>query len=244
MAKLTVELGDHLELNSEATLRGIRSAISRALVDQKKVTVNVLRDLILDDIDIVTVDIPEIIPDGEVTSVVTAVARLPGVVRVQRDSLTVAGAGRPYPAEPRATPEQKAVISRELNDLRNKITKNATTFDRFATQLQFIDENYSPTAGALSFAITLSITDSNGIKIPYTKTASVTLDITGGTASNAKLTLGISESAIGGSLVVKLTDGTTPVTVTATSTGTVILGLIDTSGLGFDMTDTATVTFS
>jgi hypothetical protein len=90
--------------------------------------------------------------------------------------------------------------------------------------------------------VPIRVTDSNGVDIAYSQALSVTVNIVGGTAPDAKVALNAEEST--SALTVPLVAGAVTVTVSATGTGTVSLSLSDPGGNSLDLVDTALVTFS
>jgi hypothetical protein len=114
------------------------------------------------------------------------------------------------------------------------------------------DDNISfvgPTAAAIGEAdveVEVHVQSVNNILERFSLVGEVTVDITGGSATDKTITAGTRVSAVDGQLVVPITDGVGSFLInsSALNTETVILGLIDSGSSGLDVADTHTVTYS
>jgi hypothetical protein len=111
----------------------------------------------------------------------------------------------------------------------------------FESQIQFLGEPFS---GSSPVVVAVGVTDAEGVVITFSNVGSLTVNITGGTATGKQLKVGATLSAVDGSIVVPLVDGSGSVEVLASSAGTVELNLTDSAGSGLTNIDTAVVTVS
>lgn len=116
-------------------------------------------------------------------------------------------------------------------------------FRLYEDQIQFIGEPYAASTGTPA-DVTVHVTDDTGNRSLFTVVTQVTVNISGGGATNKRLVVNGVAGAVNASAVVTLVDGQAELQVTTTSAGTVDLTLTDSGSSGLDVSDTATVTFA
>ncbi len=109
-----------------------------------------------------------------------------------------------------------------------------------ASQVVFPDAAIAAPAGDLSIDVDLEIQDADDVLNQFGENTArrTQVDITGGTAA------GPTVDGVNPDVTNTFLDGKAKVTVAATGTGTVILGLTDVDSHGLTVTDTVVVTFS
>ena len=95
-----------------------------------------------------------------------------------------------------------------------------------------------PAGGARSASVMLAVYDANSNLNTFDQSSYCTVSITGGGATGKKI------NGVAGPIVVHMVNGQALLTVTATSVGTLILGLSAPSPAGLAVASTATITFS
>ena len=95
-----------------------------------------------------------------------------------------------------------------------------------------------PATGILVAPVKLAVYDAASIQNVFDQTSSVTVSITGGGATGKKI------DGVVGPTVYTMVDGEVTILASATSTGTLILGLSAPTPAGLAVASTATITFS
>jgi hypothetical protein len=238
--KYTIEIGDHLNVNTGIVLTGIGVAIGSTITNPDLYTLELIHHPTSRDLLYVVLAI-ESPPVGGVSinTVLSAISRVPGVAVISGEGVYLEG---PAKGKTRMSQNSYAAFSSQMNSLTWQVAANRDQFRRADAQIQFLPDTPS---GSTPVAITVAVTNDVDVINQFSEVSGCRVNITGGTLSaTAKLRQGTTLSPAGGPLNITFTNGEATLLIEDTATGTVQLSITDTTGSGLDVTDTATVTLT